>query len=109
MNYYGNYQNFTPTTNKIYVTGRDDAMTRFSQPNTIMVYFSQDEKTAYEVTTDNFGRKTLEEIDLSRKTTTVQDEYIKRTEFDELKEKLERIESILTSNSRKKAVTKDDE
>lgn len=107
MNYYGN--NFTPTTNKIYVTGRDDAMTRFSQPNTIMAYFSQDEKTIYEVTTDNFGRKIIDEFERTKKNVEVADEYIKRTEFDELKEKLERIESILTSNSKKKAVTKDDE
>ena len=45
-------------TNKLYVTSLEDALNRFAEPNTVIVYRHQDEKFEYEITTDAQGKKT---------------------------------------------------
>lgn len=46
-----------PVTNKIYVTSLEDAMARFSNPNSIMEYTLQDESMKFEITTNAVGKK----------------------------------------------------
>lgn len=48
-----------PASNKIYVTSQEDALSRFSDPGSVMVYIKQDESQEYEVTTDYQGRKSI--------------------------------------------------
>lgn len=46
--------------NKIYVTTLQDALSRFSNPNTTISYTTQDEKYEIEVFTDGQGKKTYQ-------------------------------------------------
>ena len=46
--------------NKIYVTSLQDALARFSTPNTVMTYTTQDEKFEIEIFTDAQGKKTYQ-------------------------------------------------
>ena len=48
-----------PATNKIYVVSAEDAMSRYAQPNTVMLYVQQDESAIYEVYTDGQGKKAI--------------------------------------------------
>lgn len=110
MSYYNNYsapqyyQPQPPITNKIYVTSAEDALNRFASPNTITVYFLQDESTIFEVATDAQGRKNIKvrklvdvEPQKSKEDTKASD-YLTRTEFDAFKVKLE---GILNSRNEK--------
>lgn len=54
--YNGNYQPQIRT-NKIFVTSLEDALNRYAEPNTVMVYRHQDEKFEYEIMTDAQGKK----------------------------------------------------
>lgn len=81
---YNNY-GYQPMTNKNYVTSGEDALSRFASPNTIMVYFLQDESTLFEVTCDMVGKKTIKTkriVDVEPAKTT---EFITRAEFDKFK------------------------
>lgn len=51
-------------TNKIFVTSLEDALNRYADPNTIIIYRHQDEKFEYEITTDGFGKKTYKTLEL---------------------------------------------
>ena len=104
MNYnypYGNYynpyqqQSQMPTLiNKIYVTSEQDALSRFSSPNTITTFTLQDESGIIEVTTDAQGRKTAhkrlfvaekkEEPSNPRQSA----EFVTRAEFEDFRKKL---------------------
>ena len=58
--YNGNYGVQTQPqirTNKIFVTSLEDALNRYAEPNTVMVYRHQDEKFEYEIMTDAQGKK----------------------------------------------------
>ena len=46
-----------PATNKIYVVSAEDAMSRYAQPNTVMLYVQQDESAIYEVYTETPTRE----------------------------------------------------
>lgn len=80
-----------PSTNKIYVTSLDDAMQRYANPNSVMIYVLQDESAMFEIFTDAQGkkipktRKFIEETPASNSS----DEFVPRTEFDALKAKIE--------------------
>lgn len=52
-------------TNKIFVTSLEDALNRYAEPNTIMIYRHQDERFEYEIITDGYGKKTYKTICLS--------------------------------------------
>jgi hypothetical protein len=85
-------------TNKIFVTSLEDALNRYAEPNTIIVYRHQDEKYEYEIMTDSQGKKSYKTLVLgdfsaqnSEKTTTPT--YISKEEFDAFKSRLEAIES----------------
>lgn len=74
--YNGNYQAIQPTiqpiqqsvpqlrTNKVFVTSLEDALSRYAEPNTLMIYRHQDEKFEYEIMTDAQGKKTYKTIEL---------------------------------------------
>lgn len=52
-------------TNKIFVTSLEDALNRYAEPNTIMVYRHQDEKFEYEIITDSQGKKSYKTLQLA--------------------------------------------
>lgn len=73
-NYFGNpYQPMTPPMqqtyrpaptptqagNKIYCTSQEDALSRFVEPGTVMLFVRQDEAVEYEVFSDFQGRKNI--------------------------------------------------
>ena len=99
---YNNYPNYTPNytptypttsqplTNKIYVTSLEDALSRFASPNTITVYFLQDETALYEIYTDFHGKKTIKtrkisDLEPTKPKKKANADFITRAEFDEFK------------------------
>lgn len=52
-------------TNKIFITSIEDAMARYVEPNSEIVYLHQDKPILVEVKTDMQGRKTCNVFDLS--------------------------------------------
>lgn len=52
-------------TNKIFVTSIEEAMSKYADPNTEIVYYHQDKPMLIEVKTDIQGRKTCNVFDLS--------------------------------------------
>lgn len=83
--------------NKIYVTSLDDAMARFSSPNTVITYTLQDESTEFEITTDVSGKKyprvfirTEKTAQESAKHPAV--DYVTREEFNGLRGKIQALE-----------------
>lgn len=87
-------------TNKIFVTSLEDALNRYAEPNTIMVYRHQDERFEYEIMTDGYGKKTYKTLQLadysvSQAKETEQSITISREEFDAVKGRLEALEGEL--------------
>lgn len=85
-------------TNKIYVTSLEDALNRYAEPNTIMIYRNQDEKFEYEVITDSQGRKSYKTLELGSYSAPqtekkVETPIISREEFDAVKGRLEALEA----------------
>lgn len=84
-------------TNKIFVTSLEDALNRYAEPNTIMVYRHQDERFEYEITTDNQGKKTYKTLQLGDYSTIqgekqVMPNTISTEEFNGLKERIKALE-----------------
>lgn len=52
-------------TNKIFVTSIEEAMAKYAEPNTEVVYYHQDKPMLIEVKTDIQGRKTCNVFDLT--------------------------------------------
>jgi hypothetical protein len=85
-------------TNKIYVTSLEDALNRYAEPNTIMVYRHQDERLEYEIITDAQGKKNYKTLVLGdysapQADKQVQTPIISAEEFDSLKERIKALES----------------
>lgn len=85
-------------TNKIFVTSLEDALGRYAEPNTLIVYRHQDEKFEYEIMTDAQGKKsykTLQLGDYSAIQGEKQEEVttISKKEFNVLKGRIEALES----------------
>ena len=108
MPYMGNFQpqmaqQPQPTqmrTNKIFVTSLEDALNRYAEPNTIIVYRHQDEKFEYEIMTDAQGKKSYKTLVLgdysaqnSEKTENLN--TISRDEFDAVKQQIKALEGQL--------------
>lgn len=79
-----------PKSNKIYVTGIEDATSRVAEPNTEICYRHQDKPIFYEVYTDLQGKKTVKEYryeevqgEPKQEENVTLDEYIKKEEFAE--------------------------
>jgi hypothetical protein len=84
-----------PVTNKIYVTSLEDALNRYANPNTVLIYILQDETMLFEITTDSQGKKTYkvkELVDSVKQDTAKQDAPNYAT-----KEELQAVESRLTA------------
>ena len=103
--YMGNYQAqmaqqpqpMQMRTNKIFVTSLEDALNRYAEPNTIMVYRHQDEKFEYEIMTDSQGKKSYKTLVLgdylAQNETKEQNQYtIPKDEFDAVKSRLKALE-----------------
>ena len=88
-----------PKTTKIYVTSQEEALARQVEPNTQIPYFHQNGKMVFDVYTDQWGRKEVQAynlIPIEEKNVT---NGVLRAEFEDLKARLERIESsFLKSN-----------
>ena len=85
-------------TNKIYVTSLEDALNRYAEPNTIMIYRNQDEKFEYEIITDTQGKKsykTLQLVDYNTQKENNEEKQpvILREEIDDIKNRLDGLES----------------
>lgn len=85
-------------TNKIFVTSLEDALNRYAEPNTIMVYRHQDEKFEYEIITDAQGKKSYKTLQLIDYSTQKEDKnekksIILREEIDDIKGRLDSLES----------------
>ncbi len=81
-----------PATNKIYVVSAEDAMSRYAQPNTIMLYVRQDESEIYEVYTDGQGKKAIRVRRLTDAPAEPKGgEFVTRSEFDSLKAMVEKL------------------
>ena len=100
MPYMSNFQP-QPTqmrTNKIFVTSLEDALNRYAEPNTIMVYRHQDEKYEYEIMTDGQGKKSYKTLvlgDFSAQNSDKQQEptYASKEELYAFKSRLAAVES----------------
>jgi len=80
--------------NKLYVTSEQDALSRFSSPNTITTFTLQDESGIIEVMTDAQGRKTAHKrlfvAEKKEETSNAQaaPEFVTRAEFEDFRKKL---------------------
>ena len=103
--YMGNYQAqmaqqpqpMQMRTNKIFVTSLEDALNRYAEPNTIIVYRHQDEKFEYEIMTDCQGKNSYITLVLgdylAQNETMEQNQYtIPKDEFDAVKSRLKALE-----------------
>lgn len=104
---YGNIQPQPMRTNKIFVTSLEDALNRYADNNTIMVYRHQDENLEYEITTDSYGKKTYKTFKLSDFVAPNNDKQsatknISRDEFDSFNKRLTALESMLKNGEDKK-------
>ena len=94
---YGNNFQAQMRTNIIYVTSLQDAMNRYADPNTIILYRNQDEKYEYEITTDSYGKKTFKTLEVrtyvaAQDTKQEQADVVSKEEFSALKSRLEGLE-----------------
>lgn len=78
-----------PSTNKWFVVSAEDAMSRYAQPNSVMIYLLQDESTLYEVYTDGQGKKGIRVRTLSDAQPEKPVEYATKSELEELKKMIE--------------------
>lgn len=78
-----------PSTNKLFVVSAEDAMSRFAQPNSVMVYLLQDESTLFEVYTDGQGKKSIRTRTLTDAQPEKPVEYATKSELEELKKMIE--------------------
>lgn len=103
----GNFQAQPPQmrTNKIYVTSLEDALNRYAEPNTIIVYRHQDEKLEYEIMTDIQGKKSYKVLKLSDFTPTQGEKaqgtpIIPNDELDGLKSRIKALEDEILKNKK---------
>jgi hypothetical protein len=107
--YMGNYQTQPQPapmrTNKIFVTSLEDALNRYAEPNTIMVYRHQDEKFEYEIMTDAQGKKSYKTLVLSDYTAQNGDKQCSTTQisvedFEGLKGRIKALEDELAKKKK---------
>ena len=79
-------QNMPPKTNIILVTSLEDALSRYAEPNSNMLYINQDKPIGYNIMTDAQGRKVHKIIDLSdhKEETPAQVEYVTKADVEEI-------------------------
>ena len=95
--YNGNFQPPQMRTNKIFVTSLEDALNRYAEPNTVIVYRHQDEKYEYEIMTDAQGKKSYKTLQLgdysaSQANKPVQPTQISIEQFNSLEERIKALE-----------------
>ena len=103
-----NFQSQPPQmrTNKIFVTSLEDALNRYAEPNTIIVYRHQDEKFEYEIMTDSQGKKTYKTLQLAEYSTVGEDKgvgvsTIPTERLNALESRLSALESEVLKKSKK--------
>ena len=93
-------------TNKIFVTSLEDALNRYAEPNTIIVYRHQDEKFEYEIMPDSQGKKTYKTLQLAEYSTVGEDKgagvsTIPTERLNALESRLTALESEVLKKSKK--------
>ena len=103
-----NFQSQPPQmrTNKIFVTSLEDALNRYAEPNTIIVYRHQNEKFEYEIMTDSQGKKTYKTLQIAEYSTTSEDKRagaitIPPERLEALESRLSALESEVLKKSKK--------
>ena len=103
-----NFQSQPPQmrTNKIFVTSLEDALNRYAEPNTIIVYRHQDEKFEYEIMTDIQGKKTYKTLQLAEYSTVGEEKRagaitIPPERLEVLESRLSALESEVMKKSKK--------
>lgn len=110
----GAQQQAAPATNKIYVTSFEDAMNRFAQPNSIIIYVLQDETKIFEIATDSQGRKLAKTYDLkpffqaTSESAEKLTNYATKEDFRALEEKIKALESYIPKPEKKKIIGGED-
>lgn len=116
MAYNGNYQPQMQApqvkTNKIFVTSLEDALSRYAEPNSIMVYRHQDEKLEFEVITDAQGKKNYKTLVLGDYSPTGAQNtpsmnVVSVEEFEGVKSRLKAIEEELFKNRKQETTSND--
>lgn len=111
-NYQAQPQPMQMRTNKIFVTSLEDALNRYAEPNTIMVYRHQDEKFEYEIMTDSQSKKSYKTLVLGDYTAQNSDKtqeptYASKEELYAFKSRLEAVESeILKKHKEERKIEK---
>ena len=84
-------------TNKIFVISLEDALNRYAEPNTIMVYRHQDEKFEYEIMTDAQGKKSYKTLQLTDYSLQVEKQdksfVVTEDEFNSIKNRIQSLEN----------------
>lgn len=87
-----------PKTNKIFVTSLEEALSRFSEPNSEIIYLHQDQPLLFEIKTDAQGRKGYKTYQLADYAAPQAQQpkqdlsaYVTREEFEAFKVKMEEI------------------
>lgn len=110
MNYYGNPTMYNQPaqmrTNKIFVTSLEDALNRYADPNTVILYRHQDEKLEYEITTDGYGKKTYKTLEVRPYSAPQEQKQgmtdtISKSEFDAVKSRLDSLEKEVLKKYKK--------
>ena len=76
-NYMGPRNNFAPTSNKIVVKNLEDALRRYADFNSEMLYIDANQNLLYNVYTDNIGGKSYDVYEVVKKD---KPDYNQRTE-----------------------------
>lgn len=92
-----------PKTNKLFVTSLDDALSRPSERNSVMIYLHQDEPLLFEIVTDLYGKKSVTAYSIKvAENKPVQDKsaidisvFATREELSALQEKISAITAML--------------
>ena len=99
FNQYNPYQNnqvFAPITNKTFVNSLQDALNRWSDYNSEMIYFDWYKNVAYNVVTNGRGEKTWTIIDLSEhKDDTVTEQNAKSPNVETLEDKVNKLTKMV--------------
>lgn len=91
--------------NKIFVTSIDDALSRYADPNSEMIYLNQDKPLLYEVKTDSQGRKMVNTYNITPSvektgagTANVDmSSYVTKTEFEALQGQIKALEDKINN------------
>jgi hypothetical protein len=87
-----NYNQFVPTTNKIFVNSLQDALSKPADFNSQMVYFDYNRNVMYDICTNGMGEKSYTVLNISAAPVT-DGAAIQTSNFEEYNERLKTLET----------------